>query len=75
MNIQKQLMIAKNMMLELEESDREIMQELIKLLEKKKRIDEPDDYVDFLLGIAAECDEKQERAMYDIIDYIQEMEM
>lgn len=73
MNVKKQLLQLKTIAVELEESDRELLLGLVKQLEKGKALEEPDEYVDFLLGVAAECEEVQQQAIYDVIDYIQEM--
>lgn len=73
MNVKKQLLQLKTIAAELEESDRELLLGLVKQLEKGKALEEPDEYVDFLLGVAAECEEVQQQAIYDVIDYIQEM--
>lgn len=73
MNIKKQLLQLKTIAAELEESDRELLLDITKQLEKGKALEEPDEYVDFLLGVAAECEEIQQQAIYDVIDYIQEM--
>ncbi len=73
MNVKKQLLQLKTIAMELEESDRELLMDITKQLEKGKTLEEPDEYVDFLLGVAAECEEAQQQAIYDVIDYMQEM--
>lgn len=73
MNVKKQLLQLKTIAMELEESDRELLMDITKQLEKGKALEEPDEYVDFLLGVAAECEEVQQQAIYDVIDYMQEM--
>lgn len=73
MNVKKQLLQLKSIAAELEESDKELMQDFIRQLEKGKTLEEPDECVDFLLGVAAECEDVQQQAIYDVIDYIQEM--
>ncbi len=72
--MQKQLAQLKTVMMGLEESDREILNELIKRLEKHQKLDpeEAEEYVDFLLGLAAECDNVPEQVIYDVVEQIQE---
>ncbi len=73
MNVKKQLLQLKTIAAELEESDKEWMLDFVRQLEKGKGLEEPDECVDFLLGVAAECEEDQQQVIYDVIDYIQEM--
>ncbi|MBQ7432916.1 MAG: hypothetical protein IJV50_05575 [Lachnospiraceae bacterium] len=72
--MQKQFVQLKTAMMGLEESDREILNGLLKKLEKHKKLDgeEAEEYVDFLLGLAAECEDVPEQAIYDVVEYIQE---
>ncbi len=72
MNIKKQLLQLKTTATELEESDGKLLLDMIRQLEKGKALEEPDEYVDFLLGVAAECEEAQQQTIYDIIDFIQD---
>lgn len=73
MNIQKQLLQLKTIAAGLEEKDRNLVLDLVRRLEKHQPLEEPDEYVDFLLGVAAECEETQQQVIYDVIDKIQEM--
>lgn len=73
MNIQKQLLQLKTIAAGLEEKDRNLVLDLVRRLEKHQLLEEPDEYVDFLLGVAAECEETQQQVIYDVIDKIQEM--
>ncbi len=58
----------------LEEADKAIMLGLVGMLEKKKRIseEESEEYVDFLLGVAAEVDEEEQESIYRVVEMLQE---
>lgn len=59
--------------LELEDADKKLLLELVSILEKKKNIseEEAEEYVDFLLGVAAEVDEKEQEVLYRVVEMLQ----
>lgn len=58
----------------LEEADQAILLDLVKILEKRKRIpeEEAEEYVDFLLGVADQVEPEEQEALYRVIEQLQE---
>ncbi len=55
----------------LEEEDRDVIDEFLRVCNVIKDMDELDEYSDLLLGIADGLDEEDQKIIYDIIDNIQ----
>lgn len=57
----------------LEDRDKVILLDLVKILEKKRRIseEEAEEYVDFLLGVAAEVEPEGQEVLYGVIEQLQ----
>lgn len=53
-----------------EEEDRKYVEDLIRRVKAGKRIENPDDYADLLIGLAAEADEELEEKVYEVSEYI-----
>lgn len=55
-----------------EESDLEYLKDLENAIKKDKKLDNPDDYIDLLLGIAEGQEDDVQAKIYSVVDFITE---